>query len=231
MKRQKSIPIGIWQALKSTTKTLKPKKITTGSEWAERNFYLTTNDAAEPGRFTFDRCPWQKEILDALSDNIHEFVALKCSAQVGKTTLLTIDILRAADEQPGGFAVLFPALHSATSYSQDRFDPAIEVSPGAKGVFHEHKYGRSENTKYVKKFTGGQVRFITANSSSAMKSKPIARLYCEEVNEYPFDVSGQGAPLDIALKRTIAFEGVRKVFLNSTPTTEKYGLIESWQGT
>lgn len=155
-------------------------------------------------------------------------MALKCSAQVGKTTILTADLLRAADEQPGGFAVLFPALHSATSYSQDRFDPALEVSPGAKNVFYQHKYGRSENTKFVKKFVGGQVRFITANSSSAMKSKPIARLYCEEVNEYPFDVSGQGAPLDIALKRTIAFEGVRKIFLNSTPTTEKYGLIESW---
>lgn len=141
---------------------------------------------------------------------------------------MTADILRSADEQPGPAAVLFPSLHSATSYSQDRFDPAVEVSPGAKDVFYEHKYGRSENTKYAKKFVGGQVRFITANSVSAMKSKPIARLYCEEINEYPFDVGGQGSPLDIALKRTVAFEGVRKIFLNSTPTTEKYGLIESW---
>lgn len=166
--------------------------------------------------------------MDSLADNQYEFVVLKCSAQVGKTTILTADLLRAADEQPGGFAVVFPSLHSATSYSQDRFDPTQQASPATRDVFYAQKYGRSENTKYSKKFVGGQVRFITANSTTAMKSKPIARLYCEEVNEYPFDAGGQGSPLDIALKRTIAFEGVRKIFLNSTPTTEKYGVIESW---
>jgi phage terminase large subunit GpA-like protein len=141
---------------------------------------------------------------------------------------MTGDIIRAADEQPGPFAGVFPALHSATSYSQDRFDQALEVSPGAKGIFFEHKYGRSENTKYIKKFVGGQLRFLTANSTSAGKSKPIVRIYFEEINEYPQDIGGQGSPLDIFLKRTISFEGQRKVFLNSTPTTEKYGLIEAW---
>lgn len=61
-----------------------------------------------------------------------------------------------------------------------------------------------------------------------MKSKPVQVLYCEEVNEYELDLRGQGDALSIALKRTIAFEGSRKIFLNSTPTVEKYGIIEHW---
>jgi phage terminase large subunit GpA-like protein len=54
---------------------------------------------------------------------------------------------------------------------------------------------------------------------------PIRYLFCDEIDEYPGDVEGQGDPISLAEKRTTTFAR-RKVLLVSTPTLKGLSRIE-----
>ena len=83
----------------------------------------------------------------------------------------------------------------------------------------------SGNTMTSKEFPGGIVILTGANSAAGLKSMPIRYLFCDEVDEYPGDVEGQGDPVVLAEKRTTNFAR-RKVFLVSTPTIKGLSRIE-----
>ena len=56
---------------------------------------------------------------------------------------------------------------------------------------------------------------------------PIRWLFCDEIDEYPGDVDGQGDPIALAEKRTTGPSySRRKVFLVSTPTIKGLSRIE-----
>jgi phage terminase large subunit GpA-like protein len=54
---------------------------------------------------------------------------------------------------------------------------------------------------------------------------PIRYVFCDEIDEFPGDVEGQGDPIYLAEKRTTTFAR-RKVFLVSTPTIKGLSRIE-----
>ena len=70
--------------------------------------------------------------------------------------------------------------------------------------------------------------FLTgSNSATGVKSMPIRWLFCDEIDEYPGDVDGQGDPIALAEKRTTGPTYTRrKVFLVSTPTIKGLSRVE-----
>ena len=64
---------------------LKPPPDIPLSEWADNYRYLSDTASAEPGRWRTSRAPYQKELMDAISDkNVRKVVAM-WGAQSGKT--------------------------------------------------------------------------------------------------------------------------------------------------
>ncbi len=75
-----------------------------------------------------------------------------------------------------------------------------------------------------KQFAGGQLFLSGTNSASALASKPIGNLYFDEVDRYPFDVDGEGDPIELALRRSATFPRA-KAFFSSTPTLKRTSTI------
>jgi phage terminase large subunit GpA-like protein len=79
----------------------------------------------------------------------------------------------------------------------------------------------------IKEFPGGVLFLTGSNSATGVKSMPIRWLFCDEIDEYPGDVDGQGDPIALAEKRTTGpTYPRRKVFLVSTPTVKGLSRIE-----
>ena len=58
------------------------------ADWANAHMILSTEDSAEPGRYTTDRAPYQKEMMNAVGQPEVETVVYMTSAQIGKTQML-----------------------------------------------------------------------------------------------------------------------------------------------
>ena len=119
------------------------------SEWAERNLIIADKGNPEPGPYRTDRAPYQKEIMDSLTQpGVHD-VALMTAAQIGKTLILTAFAGRMIDLDPGPTLLVFPAEDDVDQFAKERLWPTIRQTPEQKGL------RRAEERHPVRKLPGG----------------------------------------------------------------------------
>ena len=80
----------------------------TVSQWADRYRVLSPEASAEVGRWHTDRAPYQREIMDALSDPQVQKIVIKASAQVGKTEIILNCIGYYIDHDPAPILYVLP---------------------------------------------------------------------------------------------------------------------------
>jgi len=64
-----------------------PPKLTV-SQWADKYRRLSPESSAEPGQWNTDRAPYQRGVMDAVTDPDVEEIVVMTSSQVGKTEIL-----------------------------------------------------------------------------------------------------------------------------------------------
>lgn len=203
-----------------------PPKLTL-SEWADRYRMLSRGASAEPGKWRTSRAPYQRGVMDAISDPQVERVALMWSAQVGKTEILLNGIGFYVDQDPAPMLVLQPNVKPmADAFSKDRLAPMLRDSPRLRGkVRNEGGRRQSEDTILHKVFPGGHITVAGANSAAGLASRPIRVLFADEIDRYPASAGSEGDPLTLAAKRTATFWN-RKIVAVSSPTVKGISRIE-----
>ncbi len=196
------------------------------SEWADKYRRLSAEASAEPGRFNTDRAPYQREIMDALNDGDCEEIIIMSSAQIGKTELLLNIIGYYIDYEPSPIMVVQPNIDMAQTFSKDRLAPMIRDTEVLRTKVGEVRSRNSENTILHKKFPGGHITIVGANSTAGLASRPIRILLCDEVDRYPMSAGSEGSPIELAEKRTSTFWNRKKIKV-STPTIKGISKIES----
>lgn len=202
-----------------------PSRTLTVSEWADEYRYLSPEVAAEAGRWRTSRIPYAREIMDAISDPRLEMIVIMSAAQVGKTEILHNVIGFYAHLDPSPLMIMFPTLDLARAWSKKRLVRLIEDTPVLKSIFAPAKSRSADNELFYKRFIGGDLLIVGANSPAMLSSHPIRVLLCDEVDRYPSDAGGEGDPLNLAYVRTSTFSN-RKVVLASTPTLRGESRIE-----
>jgi phage terminase large subunit GpA-like protein len=204
---------------------IKPQKKMTVSQWADENRYLTSETSAEPGKFRTARTPYLKEPMDCLSDcsDIEEVIVMK-GAQVGFTEGGNNWLGYIVDQTPAPTMLVLPTDDVAKDNSKIRIDPLFEMTPCLRGKVTGKKSRESGNTVSFKKFLGGYLTIVGANSPSKLRSKPIRRVMFDEVDAFPGDSGGEGDPVNLAKKRANTFSR-KKFFLISTPLDESTSRI------
>lgn len=197
----------------------------TVSQWADLYRRLSSESSAEPGQWRTDRAPYQREIMDAVTDPLVETIVIMSSAQVGKTEILLNIIGYFIDYDPSPILVIQPTLEMAQTFSKDRLAPMIRDSPALRGKVADAKSRDSGNTILHKTFPGGHITMVGANSPSGLASRPIRILLADEVDRFPVSAGTEGDPLMLAEKRTTTFWNKKKVFV-STPTIKGVSRIE-----
>jgi len=201
-----------------------PPKLTV-SEWADAYRRLSTESSAEAGQWRTDRAPYQREIMDAVSDPAVETVVIMSSAQVGKTEIILNSIGYFIDYDPAPILMIMPTDDMAQSLSKDRLQPMLETSPTLGSKTAEAKSRDTANTIKHKKFAGGHITLIGANSPAQLASRPIRIVFADEIDRFPVTAGREGDPLSLAIKRTTTFWNRKHVF-TSTPTIKDASPIE-----
>ncbi len=204
-----------------------PPPLLTVSEWADDHRMLSSEASAEPGQWRTARVPYMRAIMDALSpsDPTERIVVMK-GAQLGGTEAILNALGYLIHLAPGPALLVQPTVEVAQRFSKQRLTPMIEATPALRDCVREARSRDSGNTILVKQFPGGLVIITGANSAAGLRSMPIRYLECDEIDEYPGDVEGQGDPISLAEKRTSTFAN-RKVLLVSTPTIKGLSRIEA----
>lgn len=197
----------------------------TVSEWADAYRMLSPEASAEPGKWRTDRAPYQREIMDAVSDDKCYKVVIMSSAQIGKSEIILNMIGYHIDYDPAPMMYVLPTDSMAETFSKDRVSPMIRDTPSLKEKVENVKSRASGNTIFHKKFQGGHLTFIGANTPSQLASRPIRILLADEIDRFPASAGTEGDPLQLAIKRTTTFWN-RKIIEVSTPTIKGVSKIE-----
>jgi phage terminase large subunit GpA-like protein len=207
---------------------IKPVPLVTISEWADTNRRLTSESAAEPGRWSTSRTPYLKEIMDSLSPTsaINEVVLSK-GVQLGATESGLNMTGCYMDIDPCPIMYVMPTIEMAKAISESRVDPMIENSPTLGSKVRPNKERDSGNTKFHKRFPGGILVLSGANSAASLRSRPVRVLVLDEVDAYPLNVDDEGSPISLAEKRTSTYGAKKKIYKLSTPTVDGVSVIQA----
>lgn len=204
---------------------LSPPPELTVSEWADNYRVLPSETSAEPGQWDTSRAPYQREIMNAISDPMYEDIIIMSSAQVGKSEILLNALGYFIDMEPYPIMMLQPTEAMAKNFSKERLAPMFRICPTLRNKVSNSKTRDGENTILQKTFPGGFIALAGANAPSGLASRSIRVLLADEIDRFPASAGSEGDPLDLAEKRTTTFYNRKKVKV-STPTIKGISRIE-----
>jgi phage terminase large subunit GpA-like protein len=194
------------------------------SEWANRHRKLSPESSAEPGDFDINRTPYMREILDTVKDPAIAAAWFIKSSQVTASENMNNLVGYLVDCDPCPMLFMLPTIELAEDYSKDRLEPMFRDTPRLRDKL-DPREKKSGNTIRHKRFPGGLLQLVGANSPSGLQSRPIAKVFADEVDQYPRNSGKQGDPIGLARRRQETFP--EKFFFGTgTPTVKGASRIE-----
>ncbi len=212
------------QFMSRLAERLRPKESMTISEWADR-YMVLPEGSSEAGRFSTDTIPYQKEIMDAITDPEVTDVSVMSSAQVGKTTIVMCGTAYYIDYEPATQMLVMPTIADGEKFSKTRFSRMIADVPQLASKVADAKTRNSNNTILLKVYPGGSIAIGGANSPSSLASDPRRVIWMDEVDRFPESAGSEGNPVKLAEKRATSYWN-KKHIKTSTPTIAGRSRIE-----
>jgi phage terminase large subunit GpA-like protein len=201
----------------------KPPKKLSLSEWADEYAYLSAESSAEGGRW--HTLPYQKAIMDAITDPNIEQVTVMKSARVGYSKILNHIIAYHIHQDPCGIMVVQPTIEDAAGYSKEEIAPMIRDTKVLTNLVSDAKTRDSNNTILQKQFPGGVLSLVGANSARGFRRVSRRIVLFDETDGYPASAGTEGDQIKLGIARTQYFWN-RKIVAGSTPTIKDFSRIE-----
>jgi len=208
---------------KSAYAAFKPPKKLTLSEWADEYAYLSAESSAEGGRW--HTLPYQKAMMDAITDPKIEQVTVMKSARVGYSKILNHIIAYHIHQDPCGIMVVQPTIEDAAGYSKEEIAPMIRDTKVLTNLVSDAKTRDSNNTILQKQFPGGVLSLVGANSARGFRRVSRRIVLFDETDGYPASAGTEGDQIKLGIARTQYFWN-RKIVAGSTPTIKDFSRIE-----
>jgi phage terminase large subunit GpA-like protein len=196
----------------------RPPRHMTLSEWADENFYLSAESAAQPGRWR--TLPYQRGIMDAITDPEVEQVSVMKSARIGYTLMMSAAIGYFMQHDPSSMLVVQPTVDDAKNFSKETIATMLRDVPALAKLATEDvvdKGPRSSGATLTHKtFPGGVLSLVGANSGAGFRRVSRRVVLFDEVDAYPASAGYDGDPIKLGTMRTQAFWN-RKIIAGSTP--------------
>ena len=201
----------------------KPPRKLTLSEWANEYAYLSAESSAEGGRWR--TLPYQKGIMDAITNPDVEQVTVMKSARVGYSKILNHIIAYHIHQDPCPIMVVQPTIEDATGYSKEEIAPMIRDTKCLKGLVNDAKSKDSTNTLLQKQYPGGTLSLVGANSARGFRRVSRRIVLFDETDGYPASAGTEGDQIKLGIRRTEYYWN-RKIVAGSTPTIKDFSRIE-----
>lgn len=213
----------IKKAGKEVKLSVKPIGKLTLSQWADQNAILSAESSAEAGRW--HSLPYQRGMMDAITDPGIEMITVMKSARVGYTKILNHVIGYHIHQDPCSIMLVQPTIEDAEGYSKEEIAPMLRDTPCLHGLVSEAKTKDSNNTILTKLFPGGALGLVGANSPRGFRRVSRRIVLFDEIDGYPASAGSEGDQIKLGIKRTEYFWN-RKIVMGSTPTTKDASRIE-----
>tara|TARA_Y100000310_G_scaffold7539_1_gene8248 strand:- start:9508 stop:11445 length:1938 start_codon:yes stop_codon:yes gene_type:complete len=204
---------------------IKPPQNMRVSDWADKNRKLSPESSAESGAWNTARAEYQRGILDCYNNPKIKRVVIMSSAQIGKTEIFNNIVGYTISINPRPVLFLQPTLEMAETWSKDRLAPMLRDTPCLHGKVSDPRSRTGNNTIKHKEFAGGRITMAGANSPASLASRPICKVFCDEVDRYPDSAGSEGDPVKLAEKRTTTYWD-SQIWIASTPTIKGKSRIE-----
>lgn len=199
-----------------------PEKLTL-SEWADRYAFLSAESSAEGGRW--HTLPYQKGIMDAITDAKVEQVTVMKSARVGYSKILNHTIAFHIHQDPCPIMLVQPTIEDAQGYSKEEIAPMLRDTPCLKGLVSESKAKDGANTILQKQFPGGTLSLVGANSPRGFRRVSRRVVLFDEIDGYPASAGAEGDQIKLGIRRTEYYWN-RTIVAGSTPTVKDFSRVE-----
>ena len=175
----------------------KPPEQLSLSEWADRHAVLSLESSSDGGRWK--SLPYQKGMMDAMTDPDIEQVTVMKSARVGYTKMLNhlIGYHIHADQCP--MMLVQPTLDDCNGYSKEEIAPMIRDTPVLRGLVSDPKAKDGSNTILSKQFPGGTLGLVGANSARGFRRVSRRLVMFDETDGYPESTS-EGDQIKLGFK-------------------------------
>jgi len=199
----------------------KPKPKLTGSEWADKFFYLSPESSSVPGKWITR--PWQKEIIDAMTDDVCRTVVVKKPTRVGFTKMLNIVHAYFIDQKPCVQLHYQPNDDEARGYAEDEFEPMVrDNSRISRLVYMQVNKGRKKKEKTTKKnYPGGYIEILGSQSDRNLNRRTAKVAVGDEMDTWVKESGDAGDPVTMMMRRTSDFWD-RKNILGGKPVGDPY---------
>ncbi len=209
--------------LASAWAALRPPPKLSLSAWADDHFRLSAESSAEPGRWK--TLPYQRGILDAISDPKVQRISVQKSARVGYTKGINAAIAYFMALDPCPIMVVQPTIDTAKIYSKEEIAPMLRDVEALAGLVSEGSSRDAANTVAHKTFPGGLLSMVGANSGRGFRMVSRRVVVFDEVDAYPASAGTEGDPVKLGEKRAEYYWN-RKLIAGSTPLIAGSSRIE-----
>ena len=208
-------------------RTLSPPPKLQLDEWADRYRFLSRENSSEPGKWNTDRTPYLRDIMRAITNPAVEEVVVMKAARIGYTEgIIGNGIGYFIDQDPCPQLVVQPTVEDAKGWSKDNLTPLLEETPRLEGKVSDQKSRDSKNTILAKRYAGGSLKVIGANSPRGFRRHTVRVVWFDEVDGYPPGAGSEGDQISLGRKRAQTFDN-RKIVMGSTPTLKDASRIEA----
>jgi len=203
------------------------------SVFAERVRRLTADLSPFPGRFSFSRFPYFKEIADLFSPlDPTEDIVVEKGNQIGFTTAVLETVMLyhiMAVPKPQMFVTADANL--VKTQVATRIEKMIDGA-GARPLIYSQsrKASGSQNTgdtSRAKEYPGGYLHVYGSKNPASFRGMSYRVSLADEVDAYKDNLADEGSVISLVENRTDAYEGSRKRLWGSTPLIKGNSKIET----
>jgi phage terminase large subunit GpA-like protein len=202
------------------------------SEFVERVRYLTSDLTPFPGKFSFDKFPYFRKIVDCFNplDPTREVVLMKGN-QMGATTavLETVLLYNIMSDPKAQMYVTADAGLMRTSV-QVRIEKMIDNAGARDLIFSQSRKRKgsrnSGDTTIAKEYPGGHFHFFEGKSPARFRGISYPLALADEVDAFPDKIPKEGTVVELVRNRTDAYSTKRKILWTSTPLLKQSSKIE-----
>jgi len=186
------------------------------SEAAEKYRWLH-NPGAYTGPFRNSKVPYMIEPQDVLVAREYSAAVFVGPAQSAKTETLLLNWLSySAKCDPMDMLFVQTAQNTARDFSIRRIDRLHRHSK----AIGELVLGGNKDNVFDKHYRSGMMLTLAWPSINELSGKPIGRVALTDYDRMPENVDGEGAPFDLARKRTTTFKSSAMTLAESSPGFE-----------
>lgn len=186
-------------------------------EFIEQNRFLSDRSSSSPGRYSFERYPYLREIMEKFADPEVHWLTIVAGKQTGKTESCINMLFYATAVDPMPAMWVFASEDLRKEFVNERLKPAIDASPEWKALLSPRQWAVSES---MTSFTTMPLFYGLAESEASLSSKPCGIVFCDETGKFPGSTTNEGSPIEQARARQRTFP--RKKFVDTSSVTSEH---------